>query len=91
MCCKWIKESNRMYHVYVGFVAALFGTIVGAIEVGVSMEVKDCHHDAANAGKKPWEWTWRCFDWRDFAATIIGGIMGQLVQLLLVWLIFLKR
>lgn len=80
-----------MYHVKVGFVAALFGAIVSAIEVGVAMEVKDCQHDVANGGKEPREWTWRCFDWKDFAATVLGGILGQLVQLVVVWLIFLRK
>lgn len=85
--CKWINESNRLYHLAIGFVAALFGTIVGAAEVATAMEFKDCHHDKENAGKKPWRWTFRCFDWLDWTATSIGGLLGQAVQLGLAYII----
>lgn len=86
--CKWIKESNRLYHLAIGFISALFGTVIGAIEVATAMEGKDCHHDKENAGKKPWNWTFRCFDWLDWTATVLGGVIGQAAQLgiaVLVW------
>ena len=88
---KWIKESNRPYHLWIGYWSALFGTLIGAIEVGIAMEGKDCQGDPLNQGQPIRNWTWRNWDWRDFWATIIGGVLGQLTQigiiLLILWLI----
>lgn len=83
----WITESNRLYHLAIGFVAALFGTLIGAIEVACAMEGKDCHHDKINAGLPPWKWHFRSWDWLDFSATVLGGVVGQAVQLLIIMLI----
>lgn len=78
---KWLIESNRLYHVAIGFIAAIFGTIIGAIEVATAMEGKDCHHAIENAGLPPWKWSFRCFDWLDWTATVWGGLIGQAVQI----------
>lgn len=85
---KWIEDSNRPYHVLIGFVAALFGTIIGAIEVACALEGKDCQGDPMNQNVPFRRWTWRRWDWKDFWATVIGGVLGQVVQvgiILLVW------
>lgn len=84
----WITESNRLYHVFIGYFSALFGTIIAAIEVAGAMEGKDCQHDRDNAGKKPWDWSFKCWDWGDWTCTaVIGGILGQATQILLIYLI----
>ena len=85
---KWLKESNRLYHVRIGIVAAIFGTIIGAAIAAGSMEGKDVQHDPDNAGKPIREWTWKSWDWKDFWATMLGGVGGQVVQIgiiLLAW------
>ena len=33
------------------------------------------------------KWDWSTFDWLDFLATILGGVVGQLLQILLIILI----
>ena len=87
----WLTKSNRPYHLKIGFWSAFFGTIIGSIEVGIALEGKDCQHDPDNAGKPIREWTWKSWDWKDFWATMLGGVMGQTVQigviLLILWLI----
>lgn len=86
--CKWLKESNRIYHLLIGFLSALFGTIIGAIEVACAMEGKDCQADRDNRGLPPWKWSYKNWDWLDWTATVLGGVLGQALQLLIIWLIF---
>lgn len=74
----WFVESNRWKHFVGGAVIALFLTIFCAIGAGGGMEFKDCQ----------WSGKWASWDWLDFLATISGGLVGQGLQILIVWLIF---
>ena len=85
----WLKESNRAYHVGIGFGCAIIGTIIGAAIAAVCLEGKDCQGDADNAGKPVHEWTWSAWDWKDFLATLIGGFVGQAVQVGVILLILM--
>ena len=51
------------------------------------MEFKDCHFNNGNKPLKDWDWSY--FNWLDFLATILGGVVGQLLQLILLFLILL--
>ena len=70
----WMKESNRPRHVLYGFIGALIGTLLFAVGLAIGKEY----------GDKTWGGR---FDWFDLWATLIGGIIGQIVQLLIVWII----
>lgn len=70
----WIKESNRWKHLLGGIVLGTFLTFFCALGCGVGMEFKD----------KQWGGKW---DWLDFLATCLGGIIGQDIQLLIIYLI----
>ena len=72
----WLNESNRPLHLKYGIHTALFGTIVFTAGVAVGMEFKDWQ----NRGK---------FDWLDIAATMIGGLIGQILQLCIIFIIYL--
>ena len=58
-----------------GLVSALVGTWIFTIGLAIGMEFKDKQY-----GNK--------FDWLDAAATIIGGIVGQLLQVCIISLIY---
>jgi hypothetical protein len=88
--CKWIKESNRSLHLIGGFILAIFLTMLCSFGASVGLETKDCQNDNTNAGKMPWKWSYKNWDWLDIAATMIGGVVGQAVQSLIIYLIFLK-
>lgn len=83
----WLKESNRIYHFWIGLLSALFGTIIGTLEVAVAMEGKDCQADKINQNLPPWKWNYMAWDWKDFAATLLGGIIGQALQIIIILLI----
>ena len=72
----WLNDSNRPMHVKYGIPTALFGTIVFTAGVAVGMEYKDWK----NGGK---------FDWLDIVATMIGGLIGQILQLCIIFIIYL--
>ena len=70
----WIKESNRPKHFLYAIPIGLVFTILAVLGCAFGMEFKDKQY----GGK---------FDWLDIAATMIGGIIGQLIQIVLILLI----
>lgn len=70
----WLTESNRPKHFIYAIPSAFLLTILFAAGLAVGMEFKDKQY----GGK---------WDWLDLIATILGGIVGQLLQLLVVYLI----
>lgn len=84
---KWLIESNRWKHLVGIFAVSLFGTILMGIGCIGGMEFKDVHH--ANGDSKPiWEWDWSAWDRLDCLAGFIGGIIGQVVQIAILYAIF---
>ena len=71
----WLKESNRPKHLLYAIPSAFIGTILFSTGLAFGMEFKDKQY-----GNK--------FDWLDVAATIIGGIVGQLLQVCIISLIY---
>lgn len=70
----WLTESNRNRHLLYAIPAAFIGTILFATGLAVGMEFKD----------KQWGGKW---DQLDLIATLIGGVIGQILQILLIILI----
>lgn len=70
----WINQSNRIKHLKYAILPAFLFTILFVAGLAVGMEFKDKQY-----GSK--------FDYLDIAATLIGGIIGQVLQLLLIILI----
>lgn len=69
-----ILDSNRDKHFLYAIPIGLFLSILCVVGVAFALEFKDkCY------GNK--------FDWLDALATILGGIVGQLMQILIVYLI----
>lgn len=71
---KWIKESNRDKHLLYAIPCGLLGTILFAAGLAIGMEFKD----------KQWGGK---FDYLDLLATLIGGSIGQTIQILILILI----
>lgn len=70
----WLKESNRIKHLLDAIPAGLIGTILFVAGLAIGMEFKDKQY-----GNK--------FDWLDIAATMIGGAIGQVLQIILILLL----
>lgn len=71
----WITESNRMKHFGYAIPCALFLTILFVAGLAAGMEFKDRAHGG--------EW-----DWLDLLATMLGGLIGQLIQAFIVYLMW---
>lgn len=71
----WLLESNREKHFKYAIPAAFLFTILFAAGLAIGMEFKDRSY-----GNK--------FDWLDVIATLLGGLIGQVLQILLIWLIW---
>lgn len=67
----WIEESNRPQHLYGGFVAGVLLTVLFAAGLAFGMEFKDKQHGGE-------------FDCLDITATLIGGVVGQVVQIVII-------
>lgn len=72
----WLKESNRWKHLVGGFVLGLFLTFISPLTAAGCLEFKDVQ----------WGGKW---SWIDFLCTIFGGILGQCVQLLILYFVVL--
>lgn len=70
----FILKSNRPKHFIYAIPSAFLLTILFAAGLAVGMEFKDKQY----GGK---------WDWLDLIATIMGGIIGQLLQLLVIYII----
>ena len=71
---QWLKESNRYKHLLYAIPIGLILTILAVIGCAFGMEFKDYQY-----GNK--------FDWLDILATLIGGIIGQILQIFLLMLV----
>lgn len=67
----WLKESNRQKHLLWAIPIGLIFTILAVLGCAFGMEFKDKQY----GGK---------FDWLDIAATMIGGAIGQLFQIIII-------
>ena len=70
----WLKESNRQKHLLYAITIGLVFTILAVLGCAFGMEFKDREY-----GNK--------FDWLDIAATMIGGAIGQLLQIIIILII----
>lgn len=70
----WITESNRPKHLLYAIPIGLVFTILAVLGCAFGMEFKDKQY-----GNE--------FDWLDIAATMIGGAIGQLLQIIIILLI----
>lgn len=73
----WIIESNRWKHLLLAIPIGLVFTILCVLGCASGMEFKDCQ----------WGGKW---DWLDWLATMLGGLIGQGLQILIIYLITLK-
>lgn len=70
----WLKESNRTKHLLYAIPIGFICTILAVLGCAFGMEFKD----------KQWGGK---FDWLDIAATMIGGAIGQIFQIILILLL----
>ena len=70
----WIRESNRMKHLLYAIPAGVLLTILFVAGLAAGMEFKDRAY-----GNK--------WDWLDIATTLIGGVIGQVIQVVVLILI----
>lgn len=70
----WLNESNRVKHLLFAIPVGMIFTILCVLGVASGMEFKD----------KMYSNNW---DWLDWLATMIGGLIGQLIQIGVVFII----
>lgn len=70
----WIKESNCQKHLLYAIPAGALLTILFVAGLAAGMEFKDRVY-----GNK--------WDWLDIASTLIGGVIGQVIQIVVIMLI----
>ena len=71
---KWLKESNRQKHLLYAIPIGFLCTILAVLGCAFGMEFKDKQYGGE-------------FDWLDIAATVIGGAIGQILQVILIMLL----
>lgn len=71
----WLFKSNRPTHTIVGFVLGLILGIDCVVIAAFTAEIKDWMWSGSCGGRLGWI-KGNGFDWLDFAATMIGGLVG---------------
>ena len=84
----WLFESNRTKHLIFAIPLGFVFTILCVLGCASGMEFKDVAYDKNNSGKSILNWSWAHWDWLDWIATMIGGLIGQAAQILLIYLIY---
>lgn len=70
----WLKESNRQKHFLYAIPIGFVFTILCVIGIALGLEFKDKQY-----GNK--------FDYLDILATLLGGVIGQILQIVLILII----
>ena len=70
----WLFQSNRYFHFLDAIPIGFLLTILCVLGVASGMEFKDKSY-----GNK--------WDWLDWLATMLGGVVGQLLQLFLLYML----
>lgn len=70
----WLTESNRLKHLFYAIPIGLVLTILAVIGCAFGMEFKDKEYTGN-------------FDYLDIAATLIGGTIGQALQIALCFIL----
>ena len=71
----WLNESNRLQHFWYAIPIGLIFTILCVLGVATGMEFKDYKYKDD-------------FDWLDWSATMLGGLIGQVIQLIIIFVLF---
>ena len=69
----WLTESNRQKHFLYAIPIGFLFTILCVLGIASGMEFKDKQYGN--------QW-----DWLDWTATILGGLVGQLLQIIIILL-----
>ena len=69
----WLKESNRQKHFLYAIPIGLVFTILCVLGIASGLEFKDKQYGN--------QW-----DWLDWLATMLGGMVGQLLQIIIILL-----
>ena len=69
----WLKESNRQKHFLYAIPIGFLFTILCVLGVASGLEFKDKQYGN--------QW-----DWLDWLATMLGGMVGQLLQIIIILL-----
>ena len=67
----WLTESNRQKHFLYAIPIGFLFTILCVLGVASGLEFKDKEYGN--------QW-----DWLDWTATILGGLVGQLIQIIII-------
>ena len=73
--CNWFTASNRWKHFLLAVPLGMAFTLLCVLGCASGMEFKD----------KQWGGRW---DWLDWLATMLGGLVGQALQIVIVWAIW---
>ena len=69
----WLKESNRLKHFLYAIPIGFLFTILCVLGIASGLEFKDKQYGN--------QW-----DWLDWLATMLGGMVGQLLQIITILL-----
>lgn len=79
---RWLLESNRPMHIIIALFIGLFLGLEAVIAAAAAAEFKDWMWCGQQGGAFGWV-KGNGFDWLDFTASMLGGLIGWVVRILL--------
>lgn len=81
----WMIKHDKNGNFLLGLILSFLFTFFCGLGVALGLELKDIQYQ--NPEIVPWEWDdWSSWNWKEFLSTVQGSLIGQGLQILIIWL-----
>lgn len=81
----WMIKHDKNGNFLLGLILSFLFTFFCGLGVSLGLELKDIQYQ--NPEIVPWEWDdWSSWNWKEFLSTVQGSLIGQGLQILIIWL-----
>jgi hypothetical protein len=80
-----VIKHDKNGNFLLGLILSFLFTFFCGLGVALGLKLKDIQYQ--NPEIVPWEWDdWSSWNWKEFLSTVQGSLIGQGLQILIIWL-----